>query len=157
MRFLLRTLSKQAVVEFLLMSFHFILLFAFIFSILPTTQAIIWLAIVFLTMGLYMGLIFAPNHKGEEMLSSELTYNWVYQITFTRNIKTSYIGDYIMGGLQFQIEHHLFPDLSRFQYRAIQVVVKAFCQKHNIPYHETNWLTSMKQIHQELKAMSSRQ
>ena len=151
MRYLLTTFNRQAIVEISLMSIHFCLLLSLSLAYLPIDIALLWNGVVFLTMGLYMGLIFAPNHKGEEMLETEAAYNWVYQITLTRNIKTACVGDYIMGGLQFQIEHHLFPQLSRFNYRKIQVVIKDFCQEHNIPYHETAWLTSMGQIHSSLK------
>ncbi len=152
MRFIFQNLHKRAIIEITLIGIHFILLLIFIFTTQPAELAIVWNMVVFLCMGLYMGLIFAPNHKGEAMLSENATYNWVYQITFTRNIKTSFIGDYVMGGLQFQIEHHLFPHVSRFNYRAIQKIVRAFCQTHNIPYQETGWLSSMYQIHQALKA-----
>ena len=151
MRFIFQNLNIRAIVEIILISIHFVLLLIFSFTTQSVELAIVWNVVVCLIMGLYMGLIFAPNHKGEAMLSEDAPYNWVYQITFTRNIKTSCIGDYVMGGLQFQIEHHLFPQVSRFNYRSIQKIIRTFCQKHNIPYHETGWLSSMYQIHQALK------
>ncbi|GMN36008.1 hypothetical protein TIFTF001_005683 [Ficus carica] len=42
--------------------------------------------------------------------------------------------DWFHGGLQFQIEHHLFPRLPRCQLRKVSPFVKELCKKHNLPY-----------------------
>jgi fatty acid desaturase len=98
-----------------------------------------------------MAMIFAPNHKGEDMLGSDQAHNWVHQITLTRNIRPSRLVSYIFGGLDRQVEHHLFPTMSRFKYPTAQRIVRQFCNEKNIPYKETTWVESLRQIHHSLK------
>ena len=47
--------------------------------------------------------------------------------------------DWFFGGLQFQLEHHLFPRLPRCHLRAVSPVVKELCKKHNLPYRSLSW------------------
>ena len=150
MRFLLEKYSWRSLIEIILISGHFLIVLIFTFSQLPFLTAVIFNLVTLLTIGIYMGLIFAPNHKGEDMLSSTEKHNWVHQITLTRNLHHSPIGSYVLGGLDFQVEHHLFPSMSRFKYSAAHAIVISFCTKHNIPYKEVSFSESMKQIHQAL-------
>lgn len=53
----------------------------------------------------------------------------------TLNIDCPSWMDWFHGGLQFQVEHHLFPRLPRCQLRKISPFVKALCKKHNLPYN----------------------
>jgi delta8-fatty-acid desaturase len=50
------------------------------------------------------------------------------------NIESNWLTDWFHGGLQFQIEHHLFPRVPRHNLRAVQPHVKAFCARHHLPY-----------------------
>ena len=150
MRFLFSNFSLRSLTEILLMALHFLVVFGLTIFFLPIITAIVFNLVVFLVMGIYMGLIFAPNHKGQDMLEEEATYNWVQQITLTRNIKPSFISSYFLGGLEHQIEHHLFPTMPRFQYGKARKIVQVFCHQRKIPYHETTWTQSMGQIHSSL-------
>ncbi len=58
------------------------------------------------------------------------------QFEATTNIKCSPMMDFFHGGLQFQTEHHLFPRACRSRLRGLQIKVKEFCKKNEIPYHE---------------------
>jgi fatty acid desaturase len=151
MKFLFRPFTLLSLIEIFLMIVHFTVAFSVTFMYLPDMVAAIFNIVVLLAIGVYMGLIFAPNHKGEDMLPEDATPNWVHQITLTRNITPSPLTSYILGGLNYQIEHHLFPNMSRFQYKKARTLVRKFCQAENIPYHETTWLKSMRQIHESLK------
>lgn len=152
MRFLFKNINPRALAEIVFILIHFTVLFTFTFWFLPLVTALLFITLYFLTIGVYMAMVFAPNHKGEAMIAPEQEYNWVYQISLTRNITPSFLSSYIFGGLDYQIEHHLFPDMSRFYYARASVLIKEFCQKEGIPYHETSWVTSLVQIHQSLKA-----
>lgn len=154
-KFLFGHWDRRAILELGLMLAHYILVFGLLFYFLPFAVAVMFIVVSFLVTGAYMGLIFAPNHKGEEMLEADETFNWVHQITLTRNIIPSPLVSYIFGGLEYQIEHHLFPNMSRFQYRHAQQIIKDFCGEKGIPYHETTWSESMRQIHEALKAESA--
>jgi fatty acid desaturase len=151
MGYLFKDISFRSIVEMFLMAVHFVFIFGFTFYFLPTTLAIVFNLVTFLVMGAYMGLIFAPNHKGEDMLEADKTYNWVHQITLTRNIYPSLLVSYFLGGLEHQVEHHLFPTMPRFKYAKARIIVENFCKAKNLPYHQTTWLESLQQIHLSLK------
>ncbi|MCA9361767.1 acyl-CoA desaturase, partial [Candidatus Kaiserbacteria bacterium] len=144
-------LTWRAGIELILMAIHFIVLIKFTLLFLPPLVAGIFTLSVILATGVYMALIFAPNHKGEDMLEVDKEHNWVHQITLSRNITPSFITSYIFGGLECQIEHHLFPTMSRFHYVKARQVVRRFCAMHHIPYHETSWLDSLQLIHEGLR------
>ena len=151
MRYLLQHPTTRSIFEIGLMIVHYALVFGFTYWHLPPLTATLFNLIVFLVIGVYMALVFAPNHKGEDMLRADQTPNWVHQITLTRNITPSPVITYIFGGIECQIEHHLFPTMPRFHYREARIIVKDFCSEHHLPYHETSWLNSLRQIHSALR------
>jgi fatty acid desaturase len=59
------------------------------------------------------------------------------QVLTARNVRSHPWIDFWFGGLNYQIEHHLFPHMARNKLKAAQATVKAFCQAHAIPYYET--------------------
>jgi fatty acid desaturase len=151
MRYLFRNITLRSAMEIMLIIVHFALLFGFTFWFLPVGTAILFNVVLFLVIGIYMAMAFAPNHKGEEMIGPDEPYNWAHQISLSRNITHTPITQYIFGGLEHQIEHHLFPSMSRFKYPTASAIVKEFCREHDIRYHQTSWLESMREIHRSLK------
>ena len=88
--------------------------------------------------GLYMGAVFAPNHKGMLVWQGNGALDRLHQQVLTaRNVRAHPVTDFWFGGLNYQIEHHLFPSMPRNQLKAAQATVRAFCQARGIPYHET--------------------
>ena len=61
------------------------------------------------------------------------------QTSGTIDISCSTWMDWFHGGLQFQLEHHLFPRLPRCHLRSISPVVKDLCNKHNLPYRSLSF------------------
>lgn len=61
------------------------------------------------------------------------------QVYSTVNFKTGIVGKYILGGVDFQIEHHLFPNLPQYNYIKVSKLVKDYCLKHNFPYNTISW------------------
>lgn len=150
-----RNLSARGVGEIILVVVHFVVLFWFVFSYLPALSGIVFIGSAFMTIGIYMSLAFAPNHKGEAILEAEEQFHWTQQITLTRNLIPTPLGTYLLAGLNFQIEHHLFPTMSRFKLQRAREVAKTFCARNAIPYHEVTWLESIKEIHRALKARAA--
>jgi fatty acid desaturase len=68
------------------------------------------------------------------------------QIITTRNLGDTKISDFMFGGLNNHIEHHLFPNLPRRGLRRARVITRNFCRRHNITYRETNWLGAASQV-----------
>jgi len=61
----------------------------------------------------------------------------VHQLASTSNFGTSSKCLYwLLGGLNFQIEHHLFPRISHIHYPAISVFVRDICRNNGVKYHE---------------------
>jgi fatty acid desaturase len=107
-------------------------------------------------MGLYMGSIFAPNHKGMFMpdKNSRIGFLW-RQVPTARNVKNPWLFDFWFGGLNYQIEHHLFTDMPQNKLREAQKIVKIFCKDHDIPYSETGFFQTYKEILEYLRAVSA--
>ncbi len=149
--FLLHKKAKYPVLEWVLMIAHFALYFGIFFSRFVWWQAIIFIVVHQCATGAYLGSIFAPNHKGMPVLEKESTMDFLHrQILTARNIYSNPITDFVYGGLNYQIEHHLFPSMPRNKLKQAQQVIKPFCQERGISYHETNIPQSFKEILQYL-------
>ncbi len=97
--------------------------------------------------GIYMGSVFAPNHKGMPILEKEDEMDFLHQQVLTaRDVQGSPIADFWYGGLNYQIEHHLFPNMPRNNLKKSQVIVRDFCTEKGIPYYETGVWQSHKEI-----------
>ena len=68
------------------------------------------------------------------------------QVLTSRNIRGGVLTDFALGGLNYQIEHHLFPSMPRPSLRHAQAPVRAFCAQSGIPYSETGPLASYAQV-----------
>src|SRR5260221_14136711 len=85
----LRNMTPSAAAALVLIAVHFAGVFAITFFFLPIPTALLFFALHFAVGGLYMGVVFAPNHKGEVVLKANQAVTWVHQITSTRNIFAS--------------------------------------------------------------------
>ena len=148
------TESKKTIydyTEIALQLTHYTALFAIIFYSLGLLYGAVFTASSSLLIGAYLGLTFAPNHKGRPIIKSAMP-PFVQQIITARNIKPGMFSDIIYGGLNYQIEHHLFPSMPRPNLHKARKYVKEFCLKNNIPYHETSIVGSLVEIYQGLKS-----
>lgn len=155
-RFLLREKVKYAVMEWLLLGLHFVCYVGLLFSHLPVWQAILFILVHQALSGLYLGSIFAPNHKGMPVLDANSPLDFLHrQVITSRNVHGHPLTDFWYGGLNYQIEHHLFPSMPRNQLKKAQGIIKAFCLAHAIPYYETGWLRSYREIVYALHLVSA--
>jgi fatty acid desaturase len=93
--------------------------------------------------GVYMGGSFAPNHKGMAILPKDMSIDFLRRQTLTsRNISGGPLVAAGMGGLNFQIEHHLFPSMPSVNLRRARPVVREFCADRGVPYTETTLVQS---------------
>lgn len=77
------------------------------------------------------------------------------QVLTSRNVKGHPITDWFYGGLNYQIEHHLFPSMARAQLGKAQPIVRAFCYERGVAYYETPVLRSYVEILTALHAASA--
>ena len=118
-----------------------------VFWALPWPLAIAFVLIQQAFFGAYLASVFAPNHKGMMLIHPEDEYDFLHQQVLTaRNVKASPVVDFWYGGLNYQIEHHLFPTMGRIHLRKAQKIIRAFCEDHGITYYETSVVQSYREI-----------
>lgn len=114
----------------------------------PTAVISVWINTLLaeIIANLHSFLVIVPNHVGDDILLFEESANtksefFLRQITGSANFKTGGdVNDFLHGWLNYQIEHHLWPDLPASQYQILQPQVKALCEKYGIPYvQESVW------------------
>lgn len=111
---------------------------ALVFWALPVGMAFAFLGVQLGLFGLYMGAVFAPNHKGMPIVPRDAKVDFLRrQVLMSRNVTSTPVVDWFMGGLNHQVEHHLFPSMPRPHLRQARVIVRQFCADHRIPYTET--------------------
>ena len=107
-----------------------------------------WIGLAFLAVytavfGVYMGASFAPNHKGMPIIPADQKVDFFQrQVLTSRNIRGNRFMDFLMGGLNYQVEHHLFPNMPRPSLAKAAKIVREYCRTHNVPYTETSLLAS---------------
>ncbi|MCA1222484.1 fatty acid desaturase family protein [Streptomyces sp. 8L] len=134
--------------EAVLLTIHVVAYVTLLVTTLSLPQALVFLLIHQMLLGLHLGMSFAPNHKGMEMPDPE-TYETLghlrKQVLTSRNIRGGALTDWFLGGLNYQIEHHLFPSMPRPHLRLAQPLVRAHCRSLEIPYTETGVIDSYRQ------------
>lgn len=145
--FLAQGRSKHGLLEGIAMALHYPLFFGFVFWQLGFVGAVGFLALHQGITGLYIGLTFAPNHKGMPMVDEGMELDFVRrQVLTSRNLTKNRLGDYLFGSLATQIEHHLFPTMAENNVRKAEPIVKAFCRERSISYHETGLFEAYSEI-----------
>ena len=98
----------------------------------------VWLPSIFIS-GLMSALIVTPTHQSEELFD-EFQPDWVRaQFQSTRDAATNPFSEWLWGGMQYQLEHHLFPSMPRSKYPALRERIMKFAKDNNVPggYRET--------------------
>jgi fatty acid desaturase len=122
--------------------------------VLSPLKAAVFIVVQQALFGLYLGCSFAPNHKGMPVLSAPDRTDFLRrQVLTARNVRGSRLVDLALGGLNYQIEHHLFPSMPRPNLRRAQTIVRSFCREHGVAYCETTLLRSYIQALQHLHAV----
>jgi len=73
------------------------------------------------------------------------------QLATTMNVDCPWWMDWFHGGLQFQIEHHLFPRIARHNLRKVRDIIKPFAKKWGVHYEEKGWIDCNKKVLGTLK------
>ena len=107
--------------------------------------------VMMMSFGFFMGAAFAPNHKGMPLVEKDSSLDFFSrQVLTSRNIKGSWLKDNLMGGLNYQVEHHLFPSMARPYLRKAHAIVAEYCRQNDVTLVEMNLLSSYKVIMQHL-------
>ena len=136
---ILRGSGRANTVEGLLLLAHVAGYITALVLVLSPLQAVAFVAVQQGLFGLYLGCAFAPNHKGMPTLTDADQLDFLRrQVLTSRNVRGSRLVDFVLGGLNYQIEHHLFPNMPRPNLRQAQPLIRAFCQQHGLPYTQAS-------------------
>ncbi|MGW1864955.1 fatty acid desaturase family protein [Streptomyces mauvecolor] len=150
-------LKRYRGTELAVLTLHLAAYLAGVFYVLPPAKAVAFILVHQLLFGFYMGLLFAPNHKGLPVRDGETEeLDWLTrQVVTSRNLRPGRVTDFFYGGLNYQIEHHLFPSMPRTSLRRAQPLVKEFCLRGGLPYAEVSLIASYREVSGYLGGMSA--
>ncbi|WP_179878726.1 MULTISPECIES: fatty acid desaturase family protein [unclassified Streptomyces] len=145
---------KRPALECTLLVAHFVVYFGGLFAVLSPAKALLFLAVHQGLFGIYLGSVFAPNHKGMPMIEEGTRLDFLRrQVLTSRNVRGGALVDAFMGGLNYQIEHHLFPSMPTPALARAQVITERYCAELGIPYHRTGLIASHREALRHLRSV----
>ncbi|WP_335935078.1 fatty acid desaturase family protein [Streptomyces sp. PTD5-9] len=146
-QYLSRQPARERALSALLLVAHLGLYATLLLTAMSPGKAVAFALLHHALFGLHLGMAFAPNHKGMEMPDPNGD-RWGHlqrQVLTSRNVRGGALTDWFLGGLNYQIEHHLFPSMPRPHLRLAQPLVRAHCEALGMPYTETGIVESYRQ------------
>ncbi len=153
-RALARPSLRHRRTEASLLILHFAGYLAVVFQVLSPGRAVAFVALHMALFGVYLGCTFAPNHKGMPMLAEndERPDFLRRQVLTSRNVRGGPLVDTLLGGLNYQIEHHLFPSMPTPNLRRAAPIVRDYCAQTGVPYCDAGLVDSYRQALRYLHA-----
>jgi fatty acid desaturase len=110
-----------------------------IMSHMSFSHAIMYFLTAQCSCGIMLALVFGLGHNGMAVYAAEERPDfWKLQVTTTRNVTSNWFSDWFCGGLQYQVDHHLFPSLPRHNLGKVHKMVEEFCKEQGVHYHEND-------------------
>ncbi|HZW42690.1 MAG TPA: acyl-CoA desaturase [Agromyces sp.] len=129
--------------ELSLIAARFAVYFGAIFWMLPLGMAFAFIGVQLAVFGVYMGASFAPNHKGMPIIPADAKLDFFSkQVLTSRNVSGGIWASMLLGGLNYQVEHHLFPNMPRPHLAKAREIVREHCRTLEVPYTETTLMQS---------------
>jgi len=132
---------------------HWIMIFAMVGIFAPVKAWLVYLIISEFIGGAGIALIVFMNHYALEKLTNEDGRKASFldiQLETTKNINPGLITDWICGGLNYQIEHHLMPTMPRHYLSKVKPIVMKFCEDNKLPYYSKDFLGCFMDIEEVL-------
>ncbi|MFT5662506.1 MAG: fatty acid desaturase [Sulfurimonas sp.] len=148
------SIKRKKYTELFMMLLHWPIVWGPIFYFLPTIDALTVFLTLNLVLSVWLAFGFITNHLGCEVIEEEDAQglSWMeLQMRTSRSLKGGAFVHWFYGGLNTQIEHHLFPKAPRFNLLKVQKITKNFALKNNLVYFETSPLVAYIQINNVLK------
>jgi fatty acid desaturase len=153
-RALTRRSARRRSWERALITIHCVGYLTAVFLVLSPVRAVLFIIVQQCLFGLYLGCSFAPNHKGMPILDAAGQSDFLRRQALTsRNVRGGWLTDFALGGLNYQIEHHLFPSMPRPNLRHSQALIEAFCLQRGVPYCQASLVGSYAQAVRHLNAV----
>ena len=133
---------------------HYLGLLA-ILRCMPLLNAIAYFLFAQTACGLMLAIVFGLGHNGMAVYPADQRPDfWKLQVTTTRNVTSNWFVDYFCGGLNYQVEHHLFPMLPRLNLKVVHELVHSFCKEQGVTYHEAGIIEGNVEVLQHLDKIS---
>jgi fatty acid desaturase len=135
-----------------------IVLFAGPFILFSLEKALFVFFVTHLSTGIYLASCFAPNHKGMRAVERDAQLSFLeQQVTTSRNVSGGLLTDIMLVGLNYQIEHHLFPNTPRNKLGLLRSYVRAVCEEQGLEYTEVSFLRTNQFLVKHLHGVSRAQ
>eukprot|EP00850_Spirogloea_muscicola_P022109 SM000277S10344 [mRNA] locus=s277:76424:78965:- [translate_table: standard] len=145
---------KTRLLEIGTICLHYSWLLGSAFSLLPFHLAVTWLILSQLVSGALLSIVFVQSHNGMEIYKAPKDF-YSAQIISTRDIHGGLFNDWFTGGLNRQIEHHLFPSLPRHNLAKISSAVKFLCKKHRLVFEDVDIATGTSLVIRKLAEVAA--
>ena len=153
---LLRQRDRATAMEGLLIAVHAALYLTAVLWVLSPLKALAFIAVQQGLFSLYLGCSFAPNHKGMPIIEGDTEMSFARrQVITARNVTGGRFTTFVLGGLNYQIEHHLFPTMPRPNLARAQSIIRAFCIESDLGYCEDSLVGSYRQAVRHLRAAAA--
>lgn len=150
---LARRRDSRALVESGLLALHGCLFFVAPFILLSPLRALVFIAVTQFLFGFYLGVSFLTNHVGMPLVSGSDDLGFLRrQVLTSRNLSGRPLTGFIFGGLDTQIEHHLFPTMPRANLHHARELVRPFCTERRIDYEEQSPWRAYREVLRHLRA-----
>ena len=147
---------KDTKIDRFLLPLHWILLVVVPGLVFGWPAAILAYLTMSCVSSLMTASVFIPNHIGMRRLDQGHDVSYLeQQVTTSRNISNPPLLDFYYGGLNSQIEHHLFPRVAHNRYREMRATVRAFCEKRGIAYSEVSLFRALASVGNHLGDMTA--
>ena len=145
--------TKYYYVHELMLLFHCILFLFIPIKIYGFLKAIKFYFLMGIFQSIYLTIAFIPNHETLDCEGAET--DWLkHQIKLSNNLRGGKITTFLFGGLNKQIEHHLFPSVHQHHLNKITPFVKKYCEQNNILYKEYSLYEVFKLHYKKLRLLS---
>ncbi len=141
-----------------MLALHFALWFALPCLLLgvPWANALLAYLIPLTLLGPYLAAIFWVNHIGMPLVKEPERFSFFeHQVVTSRTITNPPVWNWLFGGLNFQIEHHLFPQVPSNRLAAVHAIVREHFARNRIAYHGVTWPAAVRSIATHLRAIGN--
>lgn len=126
-------------VEIAILLVHVVLVTAFLLAVAGPGAAVMIVLIQKAVTGLYVASVITPNHMGMRQTDGGDSLDFMRrQVLTSRNVRSTRLTDLLYGSLNLQIEHHLFPRMTRRNLTRARPIVRQYCMETGVPYHEVS-------------------
>jgi len=146
---------KYPTLEKIFLVLHYVGMFT-ILSYMSFTNALCYFLLAQTSCGLFLALVFGLGHNGMSVYpANERPDFWKLQVSTTRNVTSNLFVDWFCGGLQYQVDHHLFPMVPRHHLPKVHELVVSFCKEYGVSYHEANMWDGSVEVLSHLSTVSA--